>query len=40
MVEIVSKLSNIDIALDIINECKNKNIVELEYKEGKLSIKS
>ena len=40
MVEIVSNLSSVDTALDIINECKNKSVVKLEIVDDKLRIKN
>jgi hypothetical protein len=40
MVELVSNLSSVDTALDIINECKDKLIVKLEIVDDKLRIKN
>jgi len=40
MFEIVSNLSDIDTALDIINLTKTKNIINIEIKNDKLWIKN
>ncbi len=40
MVEVVSKLSSVDTALDIINECKDKSVVKLEIVDDNLRIKN
>jgi len=39
MVEAVSKLSSVDTALDIINECKDKSLVKIEIVDDNLRIK-
>lgn len=40
MIEIVSKLSPVDTALVIINECKNKKVVKVEIVDDNLQIKN
>jgi hypothetical protein len=39
MVDIVSKLSSIDTALDIINDCKNKSVIKVEIVNDNLRLK-
>jgi len=40
MVDIVSKLSSIDTALDIINDCKNKSVIKVEIVNDNLRLKN